>query len=148
MALGIENISTDLVGTTLGTSSRDVGTLCKHSAVNKWSKWKPVHFDTVTGITLEDLISINCGFQIDSQIGIDNLDKLSSWIYFPPMGGVSSPFRLGDFRGYNHSAPIPFELTMRNNVNGTNLLVLQPSDLGYSSSSYEVRLRYAVGRDI
>ena len=32
MALGTTNISTTLVGTTLGTSSRDVGTLCAGSS--------------------------------------------------------------------------------------------------------------------
>ena len=41
MALGTENISTTLVGTTLGISSRDVGTLCTHPNINRWSRWKP-----------------------------------------------------------------------------------------------------------
>ena len=39
MALGTTNISTTLVGTTLGTSSRDVGTLCKSAKVNMWAKF-------------------------------------------------------------------------------------------------------------
>ena len=42
MALPNSNISTTLVGTTLGSGSRDVGTLCTHPNINKWSKWKPV----------------------------------------------------------------------------------------------------------
>ena len=42
MALGTTNISTTLVGTTLGTSSRDVGTLCTHPNINPLSKYKPV----------------------------------------------------------------------------------------------------------
>ena len=42
MALPNTNITTTLVGQTLGTSSRDVGTLCTHPNINKWSKYKPV----------------------------------------------------------------------------------------------------------
>ena len=61
MALGTTNISTTLVGTTLGTSSRDVGTLCKHASINKWSKWKPIRLNKVSGITVADLASVNYG---------------------------------------------------------------------------------------
>ena len=41
MALPNSNISTTLVGNTLGSGSRDVGTLCSHPNVNMWSKRKP-----------------------------------------------------------------------------------------------------------
>ena len=51
MALETIKISTDLVGTTLGTSSRDVGTLCTHPAINMWSRYKPIKKNKVTGLT-------------------------------------------------------------------------------------------------
>lgn len=35
MALPNSNISTTLVGNTLGSSSRDIGTLCTHPNINK-----------------------------------------------------------------------------------------------------------------
>ena len=41
-ALPTTGITTTLVGTTLGVSSRDVGTLCTHPNINMWSKYKPV----------------------------------------------------------------------------------------------------------
>ena len=61
MALPTTGISTSLVGTTLGTSSRDVGTLCTHTSINKWSKWKPIRYNTVSGITATILSNANFG---------------------------------------------------------------------------------------
>ncbi len=103
MALPNSNISTSLVGQTLGTSSRDVGTLCTHPNINKWSKRKPFR-DSVLVQTdpywwrrsnISD--NIRSGFYIPN--GVDQV-----WSYFKPTGGVNSPYRLGDFRGYEPSA--------------------------------------------
>lgn len=103
MALGTTNISTDLVGTTLSTSSRDVGTLCTHSAINKWSKYKPVRSNSVIGLT-------ETGFQA-ARFGLerDNSDNIN---YLKPTGEQTSPYRLGDFRGYNHTAIPPTNVTI------------------------------------
>lgn len=38
MALPNSNITTTMVANELGTSSRDVGYLCTHEGINKWSK--------------------------------------------------------------------------------------------------------------
>ena len=96
MALGTTNISTSLVGTTLGTSSRDVGTLCTHLSINKWSRYKPVD-GAWPGITL--------GFEIASTNATKPAKShFTQWIYKPPTGGSASPFRLGDFRGYDHDS--------------------------------------------
>lgn len=110
MALPNSNISTSLVGTTLGTSSRDVGALCVHQNVNKWSKWKPVKYQSVVGLTDEQLKSINCGMIIPSfttvaaLIDYYNNNPDLKWEYNKPTGGATSPYRLGDFRNYEHSA--------------------------------------------
>ena len=94
MALGTTNISTDLVGTTLGTSSRDVGTLCRHDNVNKWSRYKPVN---------GEYLHPTCGFIITSTTDQrPNALRNYVWSYDKPTGGQLSPFRLGDFRGYDH----------------------------------------------
>lgn len=96
MALGTINISTSLVGTTLGTSSRDVGTLCTHTAINMWSRYKPVRGLSWPGSTL--------GFNItktNKSIPLKS-DFQTQWVYEPPIGGADSPYRLGDFRGYDH----------------------------------------------
>lgn len=38
MALPNTGLSTSLVASAIGASSRDVGTLCSHSGINMWSK--------------------------------------------------------------------------------------------------------------
>ena len=42
MALPNTGITTYLVGNTLGTTSRNVSALCKHTNINKWAKGKPI----------------------------------------------------------------------------------------------------------
>lgn len=108
MALGIENISSDLVGDTLGTNSDDWGTLCTHPNVNKWSKYKPVRFNSVVGLTEADFKTVNYGFDIISNTA--NVFN-SSWNYVKPDGESSSPFRLGDFREYDQLEQPPIYLT-------------------------------------
>lgn len=100
MALPNSNISTTLVGQTLGSGSRDVGTLCTHPNINKWSKWKPVRSNKVAGLTESDIISANAGLDRNVQTQVI--------AYRKPRGGAQSEFyRLGDFRNYNHNALPP-----------------------------------------
>ena len=116
MALGTTNISTTLVGTTLSTSSRDVGTLCTHSAINKYSKWKPIRNSKVAGITATDLHNANYGLTTPTYTSLTDLFASyhigsghgADWGYNKPRGYVSEiiiePYRLGDFRNYLHTA--------------------------------------------
>ena len=111
MALPNSNISTTLVGTTLGSGSRDVGTLCTHPNINKWSKWKPVRFNKVTGLTEGELRSVNCGLLVyPATTNYTTLIPSSlMWFYERPRGvnGYNEPYRIGDFRNYNHEgAPV------------------------------------------
>ena len=113
MALGTTNISTDLVGTTLQTSSRDVGTLCKHSAVNMWSRYKPIKKNKVTGLTHDDYGitryagSGNYGIMIgDLTATVGESYNGANWVYEKPTGSSTSPFRIGDFREYEHAAKV------------------------------------------
>ena len=101
MALGTTNISTTLVGQTIGVASRDVGTLCSSSLINKWSKYKPVRYNTLSPITDVQLKEVNYGLDVSSNT---NLDTPTEWTYLKPSGGYAQPYRLGDFRGYNHQA--------------------------------------------
>ena len=67
MALGTTNITTTLVGNTLGIASKDVGTLCSSSLINKWSKNKPVVYPAIAtaGITNRwKAVGGNCGLSI------------------------------------------------------------------------------------
>jgi len=116
MSIGSTNITTSLVSSTIGLASNDVGTLCKATNVNKWSKYKPVSYATNAGITLTNIQATNFGFHI--QYTADNSDGSlgTTWTYVKPTGGASSPYRLGDFRLYNHSSVQPFSTQIPNSV--------------------------------
>ena len=104
MALPNTNISVAMVKAELGAATNDVGQLCIHPNVNKWSKWKPVAKAQVTPMTLEDMKSVSFGLDYNGH-------------YNKPLGGASSPFRLGDFRGYYHNAYPPVKVIIIS-VNG------------------------------
>ena len=70
MALWTTGITTAAVGTALGSSSRDVGTLCKHSSINKWAKGKPVPYPSDTGVTDHERRFCNQGFDLNSVTSI------------------------------------------------------------------------------
>lgn len=117
-ALPTTGISTSLVKTTLGAATNDVGSLCSHPNINKWSKWKPVSSNKHEGITTTDLINKKFGLDIISKSTIFDLltyySTNSIWNYLKPAGGASSPYRLGDFRNYDHSAYKAFNTTQLN----------------------------------
>lgn len=106
MTIPKTNIGIIDVHDTLGDSSYDLGTLCKSSKINPWSKYKPIACadsywpqgaDGNYGLTPKVLSSrSNVATVYD---GVNN-----GWTYTKPTGGASSPFRLGDFRGYYHDA--------------------------------------------
>ena len=107
-------VSVDDVKSLLGESSNDLATLCKSSKINVWAKYKPTVFPSPFPDDWYKSKDGNYGLNIT----VDN--RVSSWsalvaeyskanngysnIYNRPSGGASSPFRLGDFRGYNHKA--------------------------------------------
>ena len=108
-ALRTSNITTSLVKNTLRENSRDVGTLCTSDKINVESKFKPVSYPAISDITEAELISTNYGISEDS-IGnirtalVNPPTTLKKWIYNKPTGTSESPYRLGDFRGYDHTA--------------------------------------------
>jgi len=110
MSIGSTNISTTLVGNTIGVGSHNIGLLCISENVNKWDKYKPVSYPTITGITLAQIQSVNYGLTIPSTDSNSDGLLLSTFIYNKPFGGATSPYRLGDFRGYNHQAIQPYSL--------------------------------------
>src|SRR5690554_3428531 len=107
MALPTTGITTSLVGTTLGISSRDVGTLCTHTNVNRWSKWKPINHTSVTGLTEAQFLALKYGINISELAStVGTTYNSANWVYNKPTS--ISPKRLGDFRTYEHTAPVPF----------------------------------------
>lgn len=113
MALPSDKVTTTLVGNTIGSGSNDVGTLCTHPNINKWSRWKPVRSNKTSGLIELDFENVIFGFNIPSaqNAGIDILSQ--NWAYNRPRGlTYNEGYRLGDFRNYNHQAGIPFTISI------------------------------------
>ena len=119
--LGTTDITTTKVRNALGENTHDVGSLCKSSKINMWSKRKPVRraVDFIAdpnevGKTLDH----KWGLSLANFTGItsDGSDDDRRTVYNRPNGGSSQPYRLGDFRGYNHEATIPLEIPSRSTL--------------------------------
>ena len=115
-------VDTGDVATALGESSLDIGTLCTSLKIQKWSRNKPERHPTL-GILTEDQRKQNFfGFDISEIFNTDAESTLEAAIenrgeypYLEPIGGESSPFRILDFDGYNHSAERPYKYKQVNN---------------------------------
>lgn len=114
-------VSISDVQSVLGTSANDLGQLCRNTNINMWSRHKPVGYNSITPIGFGDsdgsneAKTVNYGIRpanyIVNDSGIDTSDvtdlfELSGfdWVYYPPAGGSSQPYRLTDFKGYSHNA--------------------------------------------
>lgn len=80
--------------------------------VNKWAYHKPESYDSIFAMSDHERKMNNHGFDVTSITG--NIEDLfrkaaNSWAYILPDGGEHSPFRIGDFRGYNPNAKPPFD---------------------------------------
>lgn len=94
--------------------SSTLADLCTSPKINVWAKYKPTVFPSPFPDDWYKAKDGNYGLNIT----VDN--RVSSWsalvaeyskpnngysnIYIRPSGGATSPYRLGDFRGYNHKA--------------------------------------------
>lgn len=107
-----------MVRNVLGYPSTDLGTLCSCENINKWAKYKPVRHNFTFDRPSDwwKAIDHQCGLSVPSAFGSKSLIELARsgqkmWEYSPPVGGSGSPYRLGDFRGYNHNAINPVRVT-------------------------------------
>lgn len=114
-------VSIEDVAKTLGVNSLDVGTLCTSDHIKMWSRFKPVKIgllftEATTGVQAwwkgsDGSCGISAaGGKASSWTGIPALysgDGKNGWKYLPPTGGITSPFRLTDFNGYDHAASPP-----------------------------------------
>lgn len=104
------------VSTALGTTSLDVGTLCKHTSVNKWARYKPMEAlsTSTAALTENDRMEVGssrgCYYGNKVTVTTNNLSDLHSadWSWDKP----TTWFRLLDFSGYNHAATLLTQATM------------------------------------
>lgn len=127
MALDIKNISTGLVAQTIGAGSNDVGTLCNHPNINKWSKFKPIIYGSSVQST-NGILPYKSGLMVKHdtkskighslyyyiQVTLDNILLLESNLDANGNPVLTADdlygdleYRLGDFRGYDHNAKKP-----------------------------------------
>lgn len=111
------NISTTLVRNTLGEDNNDVGLLCLSNNINIWAKYKPHSLSEPSGVESD-------GYR---DHGLYRSSDTKAITYARPAGGASDPYRLGDFRQYNHSAkpPVQFNFTKVVEIN-TNQVLTAP----------------------
>lgn len=65
-ALPSTGITTSMVASAIGAATNDVGTLCKHPNVNKWSRFKPIDFNAIA--LPDDVRNSNTGFQLFDEV--------------------------------------------------------------------------------
>lgn len=106
----IAPVTTTDVANVLQTSSRDVGTLCIHENINPNARYKPEDYNVIANLTEDQRKENNFGWNIPS-FHMNNLPgnkddetDMWKWEYIRPKGGSTSPYRMGDFRQYNHKA--------------------------------------------
>lgn len=98
------------VAAVLGDSSTDLGTLCRSSKINKWAKYKPVQFNSITSLSDQSRYEVNYGIDVNSAYSLDIASLFTKAASNPDWGYVrpTSYFRLGDFDKYNHNAVQPY----------------------------------------
>ena len=169
MALPNTNLSVAMVKAELGAATNNVGQLCIHPNINKWSKWKPVRHSSPTPIIEAQLKSTNYGigdlrFTPEDDILAQTKTGVPTPIYVKPSGGIGSPYRLTDFAGYNRYAvtPIIFEMeaivwnqfnSIKNGSNLSTKKLVTVEDRDYDKGSrtgykVSITLRDGVNADI
>lgn len=110
-------VNTTIVKQAIGIASDSVNVLCNNYNINRWSKYKPVRYDSVApnrgaGADWWRAHDGNCGLSIPSYPNMSAMftalrGGANTWDYLPPTGVAGQPLRLADFRGYEHSAQSP-----------------------------------------
>ena len=130
MALPATIINSEDVRVALAASSNKWGHLCTHPNVNKWSKWKPIRVNKTEGITISDIRAMNSGLSIPTQLSEIEMmtayrsNPIQLWVYNQPRGSTVSPvepYRVGDFRSYEHSAQRFYDVVIPDKVFTTTL---------------------------
>lgn len=86
----------------LGVTTNSIAELCRHENINMFSRHKPVVYPGIPdGNQYFESIHNNFAIVIPER-GISVSEH--GWIYQRPSGGMNSPYRIDDFRGYNHGA--------------------------------------------
>lgn len=91
-----------------GTVSNILGSFFSEENFNIWAKQKPISYPSEFSNN-DGAGDGNYGFTPATATSIASLkslysQELNGWVFNPPTGGASAPYRLGDFRNYNPNA--------------------------------------------
>ena len=104
-----------MVAKELGIKTNKLSELCTSKNINLFAWRKPFAYAS-NKVELDDYQAWRgraYGFQMVPQIERPTSgQELAEMYYNPPSGGTSEPFRLGDFRGYDHNAKSPITLNI------------------------------------
>lgn len=147
-------ITTTKVGNELGVSSRNVGVLCTSNNINKYSKFKPYSYATTqslygsSGNDTSKIESIDFGMilKYPTVRSTEQLTGSLLWTQWsPPKGGESSPFRIGDFRGYDHNNKVRHirSVSMHNSDNqSSHIPTIGNPDFPEHNSYYTAKIEF------
>ena len=103
------------VKTVLGESVNTLSGLCKSTKINMWAKYKPVQFTGTRSTTWWKGRLLDCGiepYKLSSRTSVADIvnhcdGTNNGWTYYARPNGSTYPYRLLDFKGYNHNATPP-----------------------------------------
>ena len=159
MAILTKPISIKDIGQTLGSASRDLGTLCSSQNINMWAKRKPFRYNAFHIPDADkEAIRAACNYGVGwtkyasgaEVISAMDADTLTWYKELPRGLSSNEPYRLLDFDGYNHNAACPFALSAEQNISeqvtGTTELVgLEDSFLPGDLLNYHFALTFKKG---
>lgn len=115
MSLPYTGLTIQMVAKELGEKSLKLSDLCTSKNINLFAWRKPFAYAS-NKVELDDYQAWRgraYGFQMVPQIERPvSGQELAEMYYNPPSGGTEQPFRLGDFRGYSHTAKSPITLSI------------------------------------
>lgn len=126
--VGLEASTGDIESALGSASTGDLGTICQHSAISRWAKYKPVVYASLINSADQlnsdktwkssatwwkgSSLTYSCGIQISRYTNLrelifdwynrTNYEWKNYWRYIPPTGGDAAPFRQIDFNYYMH----------------------------------------------
>lgn len=113
MALPGNGITVSLVRNTIGENKNDVGQLCTSNKINPNSFYKPITRNKLI-LTDADFYAVNDGFNVQSYNSPITLwNAIVNGETWTPLT-AEAPYRLGDFRWYDHNAGPWFEWAFMN----------------------------------
>lgn len=115
MSLPYTGLTFEMVAKELGEKSLKLSDLCTSKNINLFSWRKPFAYAS-NKVELDDYQAWRgraYGFQMVVQKDKpESGAEMDEMYYVSPSGGTEQPFRLGDFRGYSHTAKSPITLSI------------------------------------